>query len=68
MSKTFDPKCYDLAAVFLTDHPQVNTDAAKVTLARAIQECIEDEIVFMEKSVAQLEDAVESQETKASAA
>ena len=49
MCKTFDPKCFDLAAAFLADHPCLNSDAAKVTLAQAIQEAIEYELVFMRK-------------------
>ena len=49
MSKTFDPKCFDLAAAFLLDHPCLNSEAAKVTLAQAIQEAIEYELVFMRK-------------------
>lgn len=44
---TFDQKCFDLAAAFLSDHPSINTEAAKTTLASAIQSCIEDEIEFM---------------------
>lgn len=45
---TFDPKCYDLAAAFLSDDlAALNTESARTTLARAIQECIEIEIEFM---------------------
>lgn len=47
MAKTYDPKCYELAAMFLSDEPTLNTDAAKVTLAQQIQQCIEEEINFM---------------------
>jgi hypothetical protein len=47
MTKTFDSKCYELAAAFLADEPCLNTDAAKLTLAVEIQQCIEDEIYFM---------------------
>jgi hypothetical protein len=47
MAMTIDPKCYDLAAHFLQDEPKLNTDAALVTLAAAIQEAIENEITFM---------------------
>ena len=46
-SKTFDPKVYDLAALFLSDEPDLNTEAARIRLAAAIQSCIEDELVFM---------------------
>jgi hypothetical protein len=47
MAKTFDPKCYDLAAAFLADEADLNTEAARVTLAAEIQQRIEDEIHFM---------------------
>jgi hypothetical protein len=42
-----DPKVYDLAASFLSDHPAINTPAARDTLASTIQQAIEDEIEFM---------------------
>ena len=45
--KTYDPKCHELAASFLSDEPDLNTEAAKVTLASTIQQAIEDEIEFM---------------------
>jgi hypothetical protein len=51
MSKTFDPKCYELAAVFLADEPELNTEAARITLAAEIQQCIEAEIYFMRASL-----------------
>lgn len=47
-TKTFDPRCHDLATLFLSDHPALNTEAAKVTLASAIQQVIEDEIDFIQ--------------------
>jgi hypothetical protein len=47
MTKTFDPKVYELAALFLMDEPKLNGEAARVTLAAAIQEAIEDELFFM---------------------
>ena len=47
MAKTYDPKCYELAAHFLADEPAINTEAARITLARTIQESIEDEIIFI---------------------
>lgn len=46
-ARTFDSGCYELAAAFLSDEPALNTEAARSTLARAIQDCIEDEIDFM---------------------
>jgi hypothetical protein len=45
--KTFDIKCLELAEHFLRDEPDLNTAAARTTLACEIQECIEDEIFFM---------------------
>ena len=48
MRKTYDPKCFALAEAFLAGEPRLNTEAAKIALATAIQECIEDEIDFME--------------------
>lgn len=51
MAKTFDLKCFELAAHFLADTPEINTEAAKVTLACAIQQAIEDEIFFMQDTM-----------------
>lgn len=47
MTKSFDPKCFELAAAFLADEPELNTEAARITLASEIQTCIEAEIEFM---------------------
>ncbi|MCK1459200.1 hypothetical protein IVB34_12625 [Bradyrhizobium sp. 2] len=47
MAKTFDPYCYELAAAFLKDEPDLNTEAARITLAAEIQEAIEAELFFM---------------------
>lgn len=44
---TFDPRCYDLAALFLSDEGALNTEAARTTLAQAIQQAVQDEIGFM---------------------
>ena len=46
---TFDPKCYELAAAFLSDEPELDTEAARTTLAAEIQYCIESEISFMRR-------------------
>jgi hypothetical protein len=46
-ARTYDTKCHDLAAHFLSDEPDLNTEAAKATLAAAIQQAVEDEIEFM---------------------
>ena len=51
MSRTFDPKCYELAEYFLSDEPGLNTEAARTTLAAEIQYCIESEIQFMRRSM-----------------
>ena len=47
MARTFDRKTYELAAHFLFDHPKINTEAARITLAVAIQGTVEAEIKFM---------------------
>ena len=46
---TFDPKCHDLAVALLSDEPDLDTPAARTTLAGAIQQAIEDEIRFMRR-------------------
>ena len=42
----FDTKCYDLAAAFLEDEPELNTEQIRNELAGDIQQCIEDYIEF----------------------
>ena len=42
----FDPKCYELAAAFLSDHPDKDTQENRETLAQHIQEQIEEMIEF----------------------
>ncbi len=39
--RTYDEKCYDLAAMFLEDEPGLFTERNNVALAKAIQETIE---------------------------
>ena len=51
MTKTFDPKVYELAAAFLSDEPSLNTEAAKITLAYTIQQAIEEELDFMRNAL-----------------
>jgi len=51
-TKTYDPACYALAEQFLADEPRLNTEAAKITLAAEIQDCIEQEINFMRHQLA----------------
>lgn len=50
-ARTFDPKSYELAAHFLQDEPELNTESARTTLAAEIQYCIECEIQFMRKAL-----------------
>jgi len=51
MAKTFDPKCYELAIAFLADEPDLDTEAARITLAAEIQEAIEAELFFMRSTL-----------------
>ncbi|WP_425991312.1 hypothetical protein [Afipia sp. DC4300-2b1] len=51
-AKSYDPRCYELAALFLSDEPDLNTEAARITLASEIQSRIEDEIEFMRSTLA----------------
>lgn len=44
--KSYDPACYDLAARFLSDVPEKNTEANRDQLAALIQRTIEDDIEF----------------------
>jgi hypothetical protein len=48
MAKTYDPKCYELAEMFLSDCPKLNNEECKQILAKEIQKCIEDEIIHLE--------------------
>ena len=43
---TYDEKCYELALMFLSDHPCLNTDKNADELAMEIQGHIEDWIAF----------------------
>lgn len=47
MKKTYDPRCHDLAAIFLGDEPELHTPENIDQLARLIQQAIEDFIAFM---------------------
>lgn len=47
--RTYDTKCYELAAHFLGDEPDLNTEDARISLASVIQGFVEDEIYFMRK-------------------
>ena len=38
---SFDPKCYDLATMFLSDEPEIDTDGNRNFLAQRIQNEIE---------------------------
>lgn len=46
---TYDPKCYDLAALFLGDEPALHTGENMDQLAHLIQQTIEDYILVMRK-------------------
>ena len=46
-TKTYDSRVYDLAELFLSEEAEINTKAARHTLAAAIQETIESEIQWM---------------------
>ena len=39
---TYDPRCYELAEVFLLDKPSINTEENRHMLAILIQQAIED--------------------------
>lgn len=45
--RTYDPICHDLAKRFLQDEPTLNTEENARQLATEIQQCIEDEIMYM---------------------
>jgi hypothetical protein len=47
MRKLYDPECYELAARFLTDEPDIDTIEAREALAEAIQLTIDDELTYM---------------------
>ena len=49
MTKTYDQKCYDLAALFLGDEPDLHTEHNVVGLASLIQGTIEDEIAHLKE-------------------
>lgn len=40
--RNYDSRCYDLAEVFLSDEPHLNTDRRRHELALLIQSAIED--------------------------
>ena len=52
--KTYDPSCLELAKYFLAGvDPELNTDAVAHSLALEIQQCVEDEISFMQADLAE---------------
>lgn len=57
MATICDPKCHELAAAFLADHPDLNTVAARLVLALVIQDCIKGEIAFMRSIMEKMEKA-----------
>lgn len=44
---TYDPRCYDLAAVFLSDNTELDTEANRKYLAQHIQDEIEGTIKYI---------------------
>ena len=46
---TYDTKCYDLAAAFLGDEPDLHTEHNIVGLASLIQDTIEGEIAYLKE-------------------
>lgn len=44
---TYDPRCFELAEMFLEDEKGLNNEHAAHLLALEIQQVIEDEIYFM---------------------
>lgn len=52
----YDSRCYDLAAVFLSDSPEKNTEANRDELAQHIQDEIEGWIEFILKPAGQIEE------------
>ena len=49
MTKTYDQRCYDLAAIFLGDEPDLLTEHNVVGLASLIQDTIEGEIAQLKE-------------------
>ena len=43
---SFDPRCYDLAELFLSDEPAINTREKRDELAQIIQDAVEDFIAY----------------------
>lgn len=43
---SFDPRCYELAELFLSDEPAINTSEKRDELAQIIQDAIEDFIAY----------------------
>ena len=45
---SYDTKCYDLAAAFLADTPDIDNEKNRDALAQLIQTTIEDDISYLE--------------------
>lgn len=43
---SFDPRCYDLAELFLSGEPAINTPEKRDELAQILQDAIEDFIAY----------------------
>lgn len=44
----YDTKCYDLAAAFLADTPDIDNERSRAVLAQRIQDTIEGETLYLE--------------------
>jgi hypothetical protein len=49
-TKTYDEKCYDLAAVFLGDHPHLHQERRIAELAQQVQRTIDGYIEDAERN------------------
>ena len=47
-ASSYDSRCYDLAAIFLSDTPDINNETSRDDLAQSIQQTIEDWITYKE--------------------
>ena len=48
---SYDPKCEELASVFLEDHPDLNTPSFLKDLSQTIQDAIEDWLSWEESQL-----------------
>lgn len=60
---SYDPRCYDLAVLFLSDSPEKDTEANRDKLAQHIQTEIESEIEFILEPVTNWRERAEHAES-----